>query len=624
MPVASRHAWRTNQNVDAYWGVNGPYLANPWTANQVGGLQNQNNSPFSRAVFDHAWYEHKPSKTRLTVGYYDTLRMDPFIYAGQGGINNAYTTGRFAGFGFQLLGQFDLGPDQDLKYEAFASRFGDGGNVYQNTNYTHTVFGGDLGYRNGRADVKLNWVRYYDESPGFSGPLIGLDNITNVAYLNSAGWTQTQWVNPPGFFANQRSAEEIRNTGALNQAFNPNLVDTRPIGGWNASADNTLGITSGAGNFGPQSQNSYGLSTHYWIPLTDGKDGVKLTGEFGHSEYKSNRNSGYVSTGNLGRADVTALLLEGDLTMSLQALRVDSTYNPALFNASLLGIRFVRPYNFLGRFTLYDNGAYPQNREGVGFKGNYSWDEQHFSVGWKAGFYRQTQTSLYDVRVLGGALGAAIPTNDVLGFSPGFSDTVFSGFAHPNLYGKLSGNSFTANLEPLENPRGNVQEFGLYFKHKIDEPKLTIDFTYERNQYRRDSGLGPLQGGSQNQVDLKTDYALLGLSWGFQEDWTLRSGLEMVHAHGHHDPGGLHNGFALASGQVNFTNIDSVQTIPYIGFDNQLSKNTTWGLDLRYYNTRDLVDSKVFAGPGPNAIGFTSNPFNWSGPQLSSYYKMTF
>jgi len=616
-----------NQNVDAYFGVNGPYLANPWTLNQVagGGLQGQNNSPFSRVVFDHAWYEHKPSKTRVILGAFDNLRMDPFVYAGQGGINNLYSSGRFPGFGIQVHGGLEVGPDQELVYEIFGSRFGDGGNVFSSTNYTHTVLGGDLKYRNGTADVKLNWARYYDESPDLSGPLTGLENVTNVAYLNSAGWSQTQWVNPPGNFAFQRSAEEIRNTTLVSgQAYVPNQVDTRPVAAWNGQADNSLGITGGAGNFGPQSQNSYGLSAHYWIPLSEGKDGLKLTGEYGHSDYKSNRNSGYVARGNMARLDLSAVLLEGDLNLGLQGLHVDPTYNPALFNASLLGIRFVRPYNFLGRFHLYDNANYPQNREGLGFKGTYTWDYQHFSLGWKGAFYRQTRTSLYDVRVLGGALGASIPTNDVLGFSPGFIDPVFSGFAHPNLYGPLSGNSFTSSLEPLENPRGSVSELGLYFKYKLDEPRLGLELNLERNHYLRTSALAPAQGGSQNQVDLKTDYAHLGLSWGFQENWTVRSGLELVHALGHHDPGGLYNGFALSSGQTNFRNIDSIQTIPYVGFDQQLSKTTSWGLEARFYNTRDRVDPAVFAGSSLASIGATANPFNWSGPQVSSYYKMTF
>ena len=609
-----------NQNIDAYWGASAPYLANPWTANQTAlGLGGQNNAPWSRVVFDHAWYEHKPSKTRVTLGYYDTLRMDPFIYAGQSQ-NNLYGPARFAGFGAQVLGQFDVGEDQDLKYEIFGSRFGDGGNLYAGTNYTHTVFGGDLMYRLHNWDVKLNWVRFYDDSPEANGPLVGLDNITNVNYLNSPGFTPTQWVNPAGYFAFQQP----NNTGQTGTgAFIPNQVDTRPIAGWNSNADNSKGFTSGGGNFGAQSQNTYGLSTHYWLPW-EGKDGFKFTGEFGHSDYKSNRNSAYVSKGNMGRAEVAAILADGNLTLNLAALRVDPNYSVALFNASLLGIRYPRTYNFLGRYNLHDSGNYPQNRQGILLKGNYWFNDKHTSVGFKANFLQQTQTSLYDVRVPGNGLSPGIPTNDVIGFSPGFYDLVFAGFAHPNIYGPRSGNSFDANLNPLENPRGSEQNFGFYARHVLDEPRLTFDFAVERNQWRRNSKLGPLQGGSQNQVDLKSDYGLLGLTWGANEDWKVHTGLELVHTYGHHDPGGLYNGFATATGQTNFNNINSLQTIPYVGFDDQLSKTTSWGMDFRYYTTTDHVDGAVYAGAGLASIGASANPFAWSGPQISSYYKLSF
>lgn len=606
-----------NTNVDAYWGVSGPYAANPWTANQVAGgaLQGQNNAPFSRAVFDHAWYEHKPSKTRLTLGAFDSLRMDRFVYVGQSN-NNGFGPARFPGFGFQLLGQADLGSDEDLKYEIFGSRFGDGGNVYQGTNYTHAVLGGDLAYRRGRGDVRLNWVRFYDESPGLHGPLVGLLNITNVAYGNSPGWTQTQWVNPPGFFANQ-----VVPAGNQSGAFVPNLVDMRPIGAWNAFADNTVGLSAGAGNFGPQSQNTWGASAHYWFPLSDSdKDRLTLTGEYGHSDYKSNRNSAYLSHGDMVRLEAAANV--GGLNLNLQAIRVDPNYNPALFNAALLGIRFVRPYNFLGRFHLHDSGTYPHNREGLLMRGTYSWDE--FQIGLKAGIYRQTQTSLYEVRVPGGGLGPGVPTNDVIGFSPGFVDVVFSGLAHPNLYGARSGNSFDAALNPLENPRGRTAEFGATFRYKLDEPRLTLEVAAERNTWKRDSMLSPALGGSQNQVDLRTDYGLLGLTWGFADDWTVRSGVEVVHASGHHDPGGLYNGFATATGQTNFRNVDSFQTVPFLGLDRQLSKTSSWSIDFRYYNTSDRVSPQVFAGAGAGAIGATAHPFSWSGPQVTTYYKLTF
>ncbi|MBT9587592.1 S-layer homology domain-containing protein [bacterium] len=613
--------------IDTYWGVSAPYLANAFTANGVatGGLQSQLNSPYSRAVLDRLWYEHKPSKTRLAVGSFDPLRMDSFIYSGQPNLG-VYGPARFPGFGFQIQGQWDLAPDQLLKYEAFATRFGDG-NLYQGTNYSHLVMGADVSYQVGNADLKLNYARYYDESPDSAGPLEGLNaSGTNVGYLNSAGWTPVQWVNPNGHLAQQRTIFEQARTGAVNGTLVPNQFDTRPIAGWNGSADNALGITSGGGNFGSQAQTTLGLSAHYWLPLVEapGKDGIRFTGEYAHSNYQSNRNSSYSRGGSLTRLAVDSTLLEGNLTLGLQYQRVDPSYNPSLFPGNQLGIRLVRPFNMTGRFHLHDNVNYPHNREGFLLKGNYWWDEKHANVGLYYGADKQTQTSLYDVRILGGSLGPAIPTNNVLGFSPGFLDPVFSGFASPNIYGAQSRNSFDGNLQPLENPRGATQQWGFNFKYRWDEPAVQVECAWDHNAFVRNSALPATLGGSQNQVDLKTDYLRLGTSWGFQQDWTLRGGCEWVHLYGHHDPAGLYNGFALSSGQTNFSNLDSLQTVPYVGLDAQLSKNTSWSVDFRYYTTSDRVDTAIYAGSGLNAIGATAHPFSWSGPQISTCYKLTF
>ncbi len=604
-----------NSLIDAYWGVNAPYLANPWTANQVvsAGGQEELYSPWSRAVFEKAYYLHKPSHTRVTLGAFDSLRMDPFIYAGQGN-NNAFGPGRFPGFGIQVWSEFQPQEDVKLQLELFGSRFGDGGNLFAGTNYAHVVLGGDLGLHWGHTEAKLNWARYYDESPDFSGPLVGLDNITNVAYLNSPGWTQTQWVNPPGHFALQRSAQEIATTGVL-----PNRVDTRPIGGWQGGQDNALGFTSGGGNFGSQAQTTYGLSLRHWLPLDENKEGVKLNFEAARSEYKSNRNSGYISRGNLVKGEVAAVLDEGRLNLQAGAMRIDPTYNPALFNAALLGIRFPRSYNFIGRYQLFDSANYPQNREGLTFKGSYQWQEPDLKISFKANFLRQVRTSLYDVRVLGGALGPGIPTQDVIGFAPGFFDPVFAGFAHPNLYGKASGNSFSANLQPLENPRGSLRELGFGLHHHWADPDLALDFNLESSQWNRPTRLSPAQGGSQNRVDLTSLYGQLALNWKFADDWNLRGGAEWVHVYGHHDPGGLYNGFANASGQVNFRNIDSMQWIPGLGVDYQMSKTSSCSLDFRYYSTQDGVNASITRGTGD-----VIHPFSWRGPQLSGVYKLTF
>lgn len=92
-----------------------------------------------------------------------------------------------------------------------------------------------------------------------------------------------------------------------------------------------------------------------------------------------------------------------------------------------------------------------------------------------------------------------------------------------------------------------------------------MDWSYEHNSFYRPSWLSAGFGGSQNLVDLKTDYLMLGLNWKVSEPTDLRVSAEMVKAHGHHDPLGLYNGYAVADQDIRFANIDSTQWVPGMG-----------------------------------------------------------
>lgn len=607
-----------DQFVDGYWGVSAPYLSNIFTANAKGG-QEIDNVPYTKMTLNSFWVQHKPSKTKLVAGQIGDTKMEPLVYAGQGNLG-VYGPSRFPGYGFDLSGESQLG-DSDAKigWEILGTRLGNGVG-FQNSNYQSYAINGNLRYLAKRFGAQLDFSRVTEEhAQGGQLLTVGLHGNQNFAFGASNGWAVRQWVNPPGWFANQRSAVEIAQTGVL-----PNTADTRPIPGWNGGLDNTIGFGAGAGNYGPSSQSTYGLKTHYDIPF-NGNDGLHLQGRFAQSQYKPSRNSSYESQGKALVLDIDGKFLENNLNLGITYLKIDPNYSPAAWFGTALGARPVKSFNFTGVGSLYDNGNYPHNRQGLQFKGQWKFDEGLGKLWAKASILRQTKTSLYDVRVTGGALGPAIPTNDVIGFSPGYVDPIFSGYAHPSVYGTGSQNSFNASLSPLEDPRGTEKHWEFGAGHDWRDIGLKLEASVSRHDLRRNSTLSPVLGGSQNEVRVGIDSLTFDAKYKLSPKVTINSGLDYVRAKGHFDPAGLYNKYAISTGAKDFQNLDSTQWIPHLGLDYQISDTTAWGVMGRHYSTRDKVDESV--QPGDSNLGETgssTHPFNWSGWQLSSEFKLTF
>lgn len=607
-----------NSNVDAYLGLTPPWLLNPITANLGSSFvaEGGNHSPSTSMVLDHAWIKHKPSGTSIRLGAIDSLTMDKFVYQGQGNLA-VYGPKAFPGFGVRLDGTGEIFGNWKLQWETFAVKVGSA-NAFQGLNYQQTVIGADLYYNYGNGDGRFNFARYADDGDGNNPLLVGLlNNGTNVPYNAATTYTPLQWVNPDGYLAGQRSNYERSQTASL-----PNTSDTRPIAGTNGAADNAIGLIGG-GNYGPQMSTIFGSSGRQTFKL--GEDcKLNIRREFATSNWKPNRNSNYSRSGQLLRGELDFEFQPLNFDFSVGYLSVDPTYDPVVEPGNALGLRAVRPYNFTGRFTFHDNSNYPHNREGFQFKGFWNYDDTDGGIAWKANLLRQKQTSLYDVRLPASSIGPSLPTQAVLGFSPGFVDTVFQGFASPFLYGRTSASSFDDQLRPMENPRGQVSDFGISGFQNFNDPanRLRLEWNYEHTSLYRPSALQPGMGGSQNFVDLKTDYVLLGLNWKISEPTSLRLTGEVVKASGHHDPLGLYNGYAVANNQINFANIDSTQWVPGIGIDHQLAKDTKFSLDVRYFMTAD--NSNIGAGANAGSIGATSNPFSWQGLQVMSEVHTSF
>ncbi len=623
-----------DRNVDAYWGVSAPYLSNIFTGNASAGGAGQalTNQPYTRMNLDKFWLHHKPSDTRLVLGEIVKTEMDPLVFAGQPNLG-VFGPRRWAGYGFDVSGNIFKDEQSRLRWEVLGTRFGNG-NVFLADNYQNYVLAGNLAYEfhKNAGKVQANFARLAEEASsraplvvGGFGPGGGTTGI-NVAYGNSAGWTVRQWVNPPGYFAAQQSAFNQTNSGQL--AVVLNTVDQRPISGWNGAADNAVGfaVGGGGGNYGPQSQDTFGLTARYRWKLGQGEKTVTLMGkaEWGHSRYRPNRNSAYSSDGDALRLELESALLEERLLLGAEYLSVDPDYNPAAFFGNALGVRFPRSMNFTGVWHHHDFIKYPHNREGFRLRADWKFLAGNGRLWGKASFLDQKRTSLYDVRVLPGALGSGSPNFPVLGFSPGFVDPVFSGFAHPNVYGTASGNSFTSGLVPIENPRGSEDSYQVGASYRWPDAGVRLSGSYGHTDFERFTRLSPGLGGDQNHVDVAVDFFNVDVDWQVDPKWKVNAGVDYTRSAGHFDPGGLYHSYAVATGSSTFNNLDSTQVSPYLGVEHSLSEKATWGLGVRRYLTTDGVSSTVRAGGALDAAGSSAHPFEWDGWQISSHYQLHF
>lgn len=591
--------------VDAYWGLQAPFLSNPFTANSTATTgQGLNNQPYTRMNLDNFWVIHNPSKTKLVVGAFSEDKLDNIIYTGQynpGAFGNQYNDS----YGFDVTGMVDVSDWGVLHWEVLGSRLPDAVTAFSSS-YEPWIFGGDVALEFEGGFIKANVARVIQEASA-GGTL----NAAGIGSVNGTGtgFAPLQWVNPPGFYAAQQSTFQQANGGF-------GTVDTRPIAGATTATDLVPG-----GNIGAQSMDSYGLSAAYAFDIGEG-DQIRVDGEWGHSIYKPNRNSNFDVDGDAFRIGIGANLLDGDLDLGAEYISVDATYDPFILRYPGNGVvRMPNIHYFAGLYSLHDTEKYPHNREGFRLKGTWKFNERRGALWAKLGFLDQKSTSLYDVRVLTNSLGTNAPTNAVVGFAPGHMDPVFAGFAHPAVYGAGTGNSFTSTLAPLENPSGEHNQYAFGGTYKFDEPRIKIDLGFEKNEYTRRSGLSAGSGGSQNNVDLEITAIHGELGWEANDKWTLRGGADYVTIQGHYDPAGVYNNYAIQTNSIGFDTVDNDQIIPFVGFDYDISENTTWNMDLRYYST----DSNINHGTtNTNNVGITQNPFEYSGVQVTTQFSLKF
>lgn len=646
--VAARAEFRAfssqgNALTSLYYGTSAPFLANAFnsTGTVSGGLagaQPSNNQPFTRMFLDHFWVHHEPSNIRVRLGSLSDLKFDQLVYQKQ------FNPGAFApafldSYGFQVTGQQDVGEGQYISWEVLGTLLPDRNIGVNGAAYKNQAWGGNIAYsfQRDRGQVKANFLRATNDASGGLARQVGLNG--------SLAQSATPWVNPNGFYLNQLGGFGQNTDGIAG------MGDVRPIVMPLLGNDGVTGVPGqlNFGNIGPQAQDSYGLSARYnW----QHKYQPYLKAEYARSDYQPNQNAGYSVSGDAFRLSTGAAFLDDALSVDLEYVAVDPTYDPfvltipptggLLFNGYRFGENF---FTMTGdRYSLHDTSVFPHNREG--FRAKLRWDfASEGTVGLRMGLLEQRKTSLQDVRFSQDSLGPAIPNTPVLGFSPGFTEPVFGGLS-PFTFASDGQNTLA---RALENPKGSSDFLALDAKYRwtlseSDEDSeefwskgLTLRGGYQFTNFERPSSLsqllpGPngIAGENVNNVDLTYSSWGIGVDYDLTPTFTLNASYNEFRLSGHYDPFGIYSGYAVAQGTTDFDNFDLTQSQPTLGFEYALTESVDWNLATIFLSTKDGVSSQVFSTPVDPSNNRVFNPqrsvhpFSYEGIMVNSQFRWSF
>lgn len=621
--------------VDSFWGLSAPYQSNVFTGTSstgvgvgAAGVQPVNNLPTTRMTLDNFWVKHKPSGTKLTVGSFGSTDYDSMVYSPEP--NPVVGGPPLNSFGFQVKGKFGLEEGEKplaLSWEVLGTRLADGNiDLTGGLSYFSHAEGINLGlhFDEERGEARFNFMHAANDASGGAPLATGLIQFPNLVQ---------NWVNPNGFYVNQLGdGMQVAGIGGTG--------DKRPV----AMATGFDGITGvpgtlNVGGIGPQSQSTYGVSLKYnW----EGEYKPYLFGEYSHSDYRPQKNSGYSVDGDLFRVGAGATFFDESVNLDIQYLSVDPTYDPFVLQYPTVG-GITTPFwripdlnHFWNTYSLHDTAKYPHNRQGI--RADLKWKfTEHGTLAVSYGNLDQVQSSLQDVRFSAGSLGGGTPNTPVLGFSPGFTDTAFLGFS-PFTFTGSGGNALAI---PLENEKGNLEHLTLLASHKwmVNEEEtrgVTLSGLYLAYNWTRDSQLSSLLGGptgvmgeSQNYVDFNINGFNVGVGYDLTETFKVKAAYTQLDVFGHIDPLGVYNNYAASVGQTRFKNWDITQQIPEVGFDWQLSEKASWSLGAKYYMETDHIPSTVTPSPSlPSlnvALGMqNAHPFSYEGVQVMSTYSLKF
>jgi len=589
-----------DENVSNFNGVSAPYLNNFFTQQHNLGIPgNRNNSPWTRVNLDSFFIKHISSGNQLTVGSF-SANISPMLYFGQ--LNpNLNGPKNLNNQGFQLTGKVRNLILKDLDYELFYTKLADG-----NYNAAYDSFGAGLDVKwnfASNGSLKFNLMRSENDYQNSVPSQYFQITDAYVMQPQNASWSAfLQWTNPSKY------------TEAT--LIDPNKA---PV---NDGKDTRISPASnGLFALGPQSQYNYGFKLDYQFKAW------KANAEFATTSYKPNRNSCYHKEGSVFDITAETTLSNGSLNLGLDYLTVSPYYDPMImqypamndpmgawangFNAYFLRLPDFSYFSNL--YQLHNSRKYPNNRSGIRFNGSYKFAGENGKFNLDLGFLQQQQSSVYTQHHTTGGVAYT-------GFDPGWIEPIFTA---------ISGAGTGAGWTPTENNKGKQNNYGIGLAYRFPNSKLAFDLGWCNYSFLRNTSLNSgtqISDVFQNYINLNYSNAKIGFKYPVNDRLNLKLGYEYGNIKGHH--AGLaefyrvgydYNPSAILDPKAD--NLNFNQNYPYIGFDYQLTQNSSWGLNLQFLSLTDKVAQNVI----DSATGVTNAPNqNWNGTQLFTEFKIRF
>ncbi|MBQ7529467.1 hypothetical protein IJT10_06150, partial [bacterium] len=632
----SAYSSNGNNLMSAFWGVPQPYWSNPVMANvgyNTNGNFDNSHKFYTKLALDNFWIKKRDGSFNLVFGSFKEDNFDSLVFTHQRNAN-AWDDYYAGCYGLLINGQIPINESSHLRWEAMA------------TNLANNASSPDIApeyyYETRAQGLNLEWL-FNDENGSLKASFMhtadeGNDGTPRQGLLSSANYS-LGWVNPDGYYVNQigMGTSQVAGIGSTS--------DIRPISMVGAVGnDGYTGIAGvpNLGGIGPQDMRTYSLSGRYTFEINDD---IKPTifAEYAHSEYKPSKNSDYSVGGDALRAGMQFSLFNDKLNLEGSYNRVDPTYDPYIlvYPTAELGNTLWSVPNFTyysNFYSLHDTENYTHNRKG--FRTKLAW--KFCPTGQLQLSYSklsQTRTSCQDVRYSAGSLGPFTPNSTVLGFSPGFIDPVFGGFAEET----FASDGTNALGKVLENPRGHVENWvvGFGFKYPLNIKKdrrcIGLYGGARSTHFKRSSDLvnilnTPTRWGAQSQNYIDCYFN----GWQIRADYDITTKLKInvnykvADIFGHMDHLGVMNAYADAIHSTDFDILNVQQFIPSVGLDWQMSDQLTWGIMGQFYRTKDSMSEDIYATPAVPAVNIAlppqhgSHPFNWQGYMVSSHIDYKF